>query len=91
MLPVRDHSWLGEQLGIKRSWLVEELGDKDVVTLANTALLKIGMVVYRAHELLKRPMEGPPEEIDDPHDVDMVNILLETDVDPSLVKKWGWD
>jgi hypothetical protein len=35
-------------------------------------------------------MQGPPEEIDDPHDVEAVNVLLETDVDPTLVKKWGW-
>jgi hypothetical protein len=91
MFVPEDHPFIGEQLGVKRSWRVEDLGDEDVVTLANTALHKIGMVVYRGHEFLNRPMQGPPEEIDDPHDVESVNVLLETDVDPSLAKKWGWD
>jgi hypothetical protein len=31
--------------------------------------------------------EPPPEHA---HDVDSHNLLTETDLDPSLIRKWGW-
>lgn len=82
-----EHSAIGEQIGVRRLWLVEELGDGEVIRLCDRAWSRIGNVVASAHAVLGARFEPPPEE---GHDVEAVRVLLESDVDPSLPRKWGW-
>jgi len=83
----KEHSAIGEQIGVRRLWLVEELGGGEVIALCDRAWSRIGNVVASAHALLGARFEAPPEE---GHDVEAVRVLLESDIDPSLPTKWGW-
>ena len=67
--------------------MVEELGEEEVVSLCDRAWSRIGNVVASAHKLAGAYFEPPPEET---HDLETATVLLESDVDPSLLKKWGW-
>jgi hypothetical protein len=83
-----EHPWVGEQMGVRRTWRADELGDGEVIGLCDSAWSRIGKVVTAAHLLAGARYEGPPE---DTHDVSQVNVLLETDLNPELIKKWGWE
>jgi hypothetical protein len=82
------HPDVGEQMGVKRTWLAEELGEGEVIGLCDAAWSRIGKVVAAAHLLANARYEGPPE---DSHDVSKVHVLLETDLNSDLIKKWGWE
>ena len=83
-----EHSAIDEQIGVRRSWVVQELGSDQVIGLCDKAFARIVKVVAGAHILIGRELEPPREEL---HDLSHVSVLLESDVDPSLPKKWGWD
>ena len=86
----KDRPWIGEQLGIVRSWIVEDLStSEDVVAVADRALARISEVVASAHEFvgLRRAALKEDTHADA---VSHVNTLLETDMDPLLPIKWGW-
>lgn len=82
-----EHSAIDEQIGVRRLWLVEELGDGEVIGLCDRAWSRIGSVLASAHAFLGARFEPPPEE---GHDVELVRVLLESDIDPTLPRKWGW-
>lgn len=82
-----EHSAIGEQLGVRREWIVKELGDDEVVSLCDKAWARVGKVVAGAHTLTGVKFEVPPEAI---HDLEVPSILLESDVDPGLLNKWDW-
>lgn len=81
----RSQPW--EQFGIYRIWVVEELGEQETVGLCVRALNHIGTVVEAAHRLFGQEVENTMVEVD----MLRTQTLLETDVDPSLVEKWGWN
>jgi len=83
----KEHSAIGEEVGIKRKWMVEELGDDEVVSLCDSAWSKIGVVISKAHEFCKFTYEPPPEH---GHDIEKASVMVESDIDPSLHKTWGW-
>jgi hypothetical protein len=81
-----EHSAIGEQIGVERTWIVEEIGDSEVASLCLEVLNYMGHLIAEVHSLAG---------IDAKHDIisipmEKVQILLETDVDPSLPEKWGW-
>jgi len=82
-----EHSAIGEQMGVKRKWIANELGDAEVVELCDSAWARIGKVVSNAHKFCKSTFD-PPKEHD--HDIPRASVLLESDVDSSLLEKWGW-
>lgn len=84
-----EHSAIGEQLGVKRSWRVDELGDDEVVTLCHKAMARISTVIKEAHEFCGVMTDEIPED-SNWHDVEQVNVLLESDLDPALPEQWGW-
>lgn len=83
----KEHSAIGEQIGIKRTWIVEEIGDEEVVGLCYKAWKSIGDIVAKAHKLLHFGFLAPDFEIEK---IEPNFIILESDVDPSLPEKWGW-
>jgi len=88
-----DHSAIGEQLGVRRRWKVEELGDEEVLTVCDRAWLQAAEIVIAAHIFAEPRFEDrrAGEEMRAPwHDVNKVNVLLESDLDSTLLQKWGW-
>jgi hypothetical protein len=87
-----EHSTIGEQFGIRRKWIVDDLTDseEEIVSVCHRALSRISAVVASAHEFAGSSMEAMPEEGEHIHSADQVNVLLESDGDPTLVEKWGW-
>lgn len=81
----RTQPW--EQFGIYRTWVVEQLGKQEVLSLCVQALNRIGTVVESAHALFGAEVESTEVEVD----LLRMQTLLETDVDPSLIAKWGWN
>ena len=84
----KEHSAIGEQIGVERTWVVEALGDADVVTHCAHALEAIVTVVEEAvvmagGQKLNLSVQLP--------DLKPYTVLLESDLDPSLPDKWGWN
>jgi hypothetical protein len=87
-----EHSTIGEQFGVRRKWIVDDLTDseEEIVSVCHRALARISAVVVSAHEFAGSSMETMPEEGEHVHSADQVNVLLESDVDPTLLEKWEW-
>ncbi|HYN69320.1 MAG TPA: hypothetical protein VEX41_03820 [Candidatus Eisenbacteria bacterium] len=86
----RAHTSIGEQFGIRREWRVAELGDGDVVALCVEAHGLLAGFVVSAHEFGGTAMMPEAPEPKGSHDPDRYNVLLETDLDPTLLTRWGW-
>lgn len=82
-----EHSQPWEQFGIHRTWVVEELGDSEVLALSLQALNSIGTLLGEAHRFFGVEIENTEMELD----MVKTQTLLETDVDPTLIVKWHWD
>ncbi len=81
-----EHSEIDEQLGVERIWVVEELGEQEVTSLCLDALNYMGQLVSEALQLCGH--DSIHEDIR--LNLSAVQVVLETDIDPSLIKKWGW-
>ena len=82
-----EHSAIGEQYGVRREWCAPELGDGNVITLCDLAWVKIGQILSDAHVFAGWHSVPPAEHGHKQEDCD---VLLETDLDPTLLQKWGW-
>ena len=81
-----EHSAIGEQAGVERTWIAAELGSDEVAELCLHALNVMGALVAELHRLYGK--EDQHEHIS--VDLDSFRVLLETDLDPTLFDKWGW-
>ena len=81
-----EHSAIGEQIGVERSWIVEEIGESEVVLLCNEALNYMGQLLAEAKVLFGKEAKYENIELD----LSSIQVLLETDIDPSLIEKWNW-
>jgi CYTH domain-containing protein len=80
-----DHHFIGEEMGVERSWVVAELGPKDVTDYCRESFVATQCVTQQAVGLAGGWLGS--------HDLpgaDRVRLLTETDLDPSLIEKWGW-
>lgn len=84
-----DHSEPGEEAGIKRKWVVEKLGNEEVVSLCDSARSKMGTFMSESHEFCKFICE-PPSEHEHEISMERVSVIVESDIDPNLPTKWGW-
>ena len=84
------HSSFGEQFGVRRSWRIPELGEGDVAERCVEAHSLLSEFVLAAHHFAGTDML-PLAEPEWLHDRGSYDVLLETDLDPTLVKKWRWD
>lgn len=88
-----EHSSIGEQYGVLRRYNIPEMSTtEDVLTVARRAISRTHDLVALAHSAI---FGIPVAPFDDDAGLDEaslaeVTILLETDVDPTLVKTWGW-
>jgi hypothetical protein len=82
-----DHSSVGEQSGVLRKWVVEDIGHNEVLQYCFEAWRMIGQLINEAHELLGLEFHIPTDCEDCPENY---QVLLETDLDPKLAEKWGW-
>ncbi len=87
----KEHVFIGEQLGVHRTWIVDDLGQggEDVLILCHHAFSSIANVVTAAHKFTGRDLPLP-DGICKEHDLTRVSVFLETDLDPTLPQKWGW-
>jgi hypothetical protein len=83
-----EHSEYDMQFGVKREWRVAELGDGDVVLRCDEAFSALGAFVGAAHQFAGVDMPEEPAEPVGTHDPENYNLILETDIDPSLAEKW---
>jgi hypothetical protein len=81
-----EHSQPWEQFGVHRTLSVEELGEPEVLGQCVQALNYVGTVLEEAHQFFGAGVDSTVVELD----MLRTQTLLETDVDPSLVAKWGW-
>jgi hypothetical protein len=82
----KEHTAIGEQIGVERTWIVDELGDGEAATHCLEALNFMGELVASAHRLVGVNDEHTEIRVD----MRSVQVLLESDVDPRLIEKWGW-
>jgi hypothetical protein len=82
-----EHSQPWEQFGVHRTWIVEELGEPEVLGQCVQALNHVGAVLEEAHQFFGADVESTVVEVD----MLRTQTLLETDIDPSLIAKWGWN
>lgn len=83
------HSAIGEQYGIRRQWCCEGLNDDDeLVKVCLHGIKCMQQLMKEVHLMmgLKYDYCTLKEEM-----IEDNFVLLETDVDPSLTKKWGWE
>ncbi len=84
--------FIGEQLGVRRVYLEPKLSaDHDVLTASDMILSQLCSLVDDCHLHLGVPFDADAHDCNIPHDLEHHAVLLETDIDPSLVKKWDWD
>ena len=83
-----EHSEYDMQFGVKREWRVAELGDGDVVLRCGDAYDSLRRFVEQAHQFAAVVMPEEPAEPDGAHDPANFNLIVETDVDPTLAATW---
>ena len=83
-----EHTTIGEQLGVKREWYAEDLSNDEVVTACNNAIDYFGDILLELATLLNANFKWKIGTT--PLQLAKFQVLLESDVDPSLPKKWGW-
>jgi hypothetical protein len=90
----KEHMAIGEQVGIERVWIVDELSeDTDVTLVAFRALRDLHLLTSEVHAYYGAVFEPADEKQgEDPSEgqLEQVRVLLETDLDPSLIEYWGW-
>lgn len=87
-----DRSDVGEQYGVWRQYFLKELNDSDEALVACwKAVIRTNDLLAEAHHVCGgRTYAVPAEELLAEDTILRVTVLLESDVDPSLPKKWGW-
>ena len=80
------HEQVGEQAGVERTWVVDEIGEHEVIGECITALNYMYVLVDEAHRLCGT--ESGLRLVG--YDLPTFFVLLESDVDPTLPAKWGW-
>lgn len=94
-----EHSAYGEQYGVRRIYRIRQISSDlpesdrglDIVQIVRRALLRLYDRIGFAHT-----MDGEKVELMDGGEIvndftyNLVTILLESDVNPDLPKRWGW-
>jgi hypothetical protein len=87
-----EHSEIGMQIGVKRTYRFKELSDTDdAYTASCRALARMSRLLGAAHNHLGLKFDVVDDaELDRLNPVERFNLFQETDVDPDLVYQWEW-
>jgi hypothetical protein len=87
-----EHSAVDEQIGVERQWILDELDHpgQDVISACHTAWARIGAIVVAAHRWVGADFNTPGEADAASHLQLDRRVLLESDIDPDLPRRWGW-
>ncbi|WP_431836165.1 hypothetical protein [Cellulomonas sp. Y8] len=87
-----EHSAIGEQIGVERLYFVRELSPtEDVLRACFRALARTTGALSEAHNRLGAEHEQvSDEDVLDPRHLAEVSVLLESDLDPEAIDRWGW-
>lgn len=83
-----EHVFIGEEIGIKREWIIELISENEIISECSKAWIILGDLVGEAHNLLDVDFKFTDvchKNIED------FQIMTETDLDPNLIYKWGWE
>ncbi|PHG79761.1 hypothetical protein [Bacillus wiedmannii] len=83
----KEHTAIGEQCGLSRKWVVEDIGEGEVLQLCFEAWRIIGQLLIEAHNLFDLEFHVPVDCEENPENY---QVLLETDLNPKLIEEWGW-
>lgn len=83
------HSAIGEQLGVQRAWCCQELGEQEAVSACETVLDHLGLMLIDLAKVMGCHFQWVPGVIQQRY-LKRAQVLLESDIDPSLPKNWGW-
>lgn len=87
-----DRPFIGDQLGVRREYHEPQLSaDHDVLTACDLIFRQLCTLVDDCHAHLGVPFDDDAHDCHTAHDLETHATLLETDIDPTLVAKWGWD
>lgn len=78
-------SWSGEEFGIRRTWKLQEIPDRELVEFCMKCLNKYAMVLVHTHDWLGRSFEPKLEHLEDRCDF---GNLRESEVFSEVVKAW---
>lgn len=76
-----------EQIGVQRTWIVTELWEDEIVGVCYEAFKSIYQVIDDAHKTMKYKLPKLVKESDINIQARKYTILLETDINPNLIKK----
>lgn len=83
-----EHIFIGEEIGIKREWIVETISKNEIIGECNKAWKTLGIVVGEAHKIMGFDFKFT--DICHKNYPDY-QIMTETDLNPKLLRKWGWE
>jgi len=89
-----EHSAIGEQIGVQRLYFEKKAikYDEDLLTAIRRSMSRVTVYLAKAHDLVGLDFDSENEDaLYPPGWSDEITVLLETDVDPSLAKKWEWE
>lgn len=82
------HSAIGEQYGVRRIWNCDGLNDDDeMVSACSYGFDYMGKLLEEVHEMMGycfTSLSLNKNLVEDKY------VLLESDLDPTLINKWGW-
>lgn len=64
--------------------------DEDALTASHRAWSRVSKFLSEAHTVLGSRYDPIPEDEQASHSVENVDLLLETDIDPESLTRWGW-
>lgn len=87
------HSAIGEQYGVWRKYWINEVSTtEDVLIAIRRALIRTHDLVAVAHGIYEIQVEHIHDDhYLSPESLARVSVLLESDIDPTLPDKWGWE
>lgn len=81
-----EHSEPWMEVGVEREWIMEELGTEEAAFLCNDIIDYFGNLLKELAQIFGCQFNWQKGPISCRY-----QVLLESDLDPSLPKKWGWE
>lgn len=85
---VGDHSAINEQYGLMRTWIIDEISSNEIASECYKAYMYFVEMVGELHNMFGYIYTASTLSDDF---ISNNQVLLETDIDPSLIDKWGWN